>query len=192
MEERHLTAWPRIVVLGDSIAFGEHGPSSEAWPTLLAHDFPKHTVANRSVCGDTTRLALERFGRDVKAAQPSIVIVQLGHNDAQDWDGQPRVLRASFAGNMREIVARCLRCDAQVVLCTPHPTRRGAQYEYRCDAYAADIRAVDYGDQLSVCDVRTFWPDLQGLLLDDGLHLSAAGHRAMADLVGGTLREVLA
>ena len=94
-----------IVAIGDSITAGQGLHPASAWPyrvpgyegRILAHGVP----------GDTTRLGLERFPKDVQAYEPEAVIIQFGHNDANRWEtdrGLPRVSPDAFHANLHEMV----------------------------------------------------------------------------------------
>lgn len=177
--------YPRIVVLGDSIAFGEHLPTTNRWASLLAEANPKWNILVRAVCGDTTRLALERWHQDVASASPDVVIVQLGHNDANDWDGLPRVSARAYESNLIEMCERAGNLGAKVVLCAPHPVVRDSGYERRVREYGESVWRAGSAANADVCDLHAGFP--RGAMLDrmllDGLHLSPAGHELTSRLI---------
>lgn len=181
----------KTVVLGDSIAYGQYLEDGEKpWPSLLKAGY----VVNKGVCSDTTQLMLDRFNDDVAAESPAFVIIQSGHNDANRWDslgGNVRVTPSEFENNLVELVERSQALDASVVLCTITLTRKTTTgYEERLHHYDNIIRFVAYETGAELADVReTFGREKQvsRLLLPDGLHLSAAGHRVYAKTVQNTL-----
>lgn len=77
----------RIVVLGDSIAYGQYLDEAQAWPALLAtrlvEEYPQRhwQVVNAGVPGDTTADAYLRFQAHVAAYRPRLVLIALGLND---------------------------------------------------------------------------------------------------------------
>lgn len=77
----------RIVVLGDSIAYGQYLDETLAWPALLAarlvDELPQRhwQVVNASVPGDTAADAYVRFHAHVAAYRPRLVLIALGLND---------------------------------------------------------------------------------------------------------------
>lgn len=77
----------RIVVLGDSTAYGQYLEEVQAWPALLAErlveEYPQRhwQVVNASVPGDTTADAYVRFNAHVAAYRPRLVLIALGLND---------------------------------------------------------------------------------------------------------------
>ncbi len=77
----------RIVVLGDSIAYGQYLDEAQAWPALLAerlveeHPQRHWQVVNAGVPGDTVADAYLRFNTHVAAYRPRLVLIALGLND---------------------------------------------------------------------------------------------------------------
>lgn len=77
---------PAIVVLGDSLS-AEYGlPRDSGWVALLRQKLVQqridYSVANGSVSGDTTSGGRSRLPALLSRLHPSIVIVELGGNDA--------------------------------------------------------------------------------------------------------------
>ncbi len=74
-----------VVCFGDSLTAGEGAPSGSAYPDFLRRDLARAgyhaTIINQGVPGDTTKEALARFQK-VLGAHPSVVILELGINDA--------------------------------------------------------------------------------------------------------------
>ena len=160
-----------LCCFGDSITYGEFVSTEETWTTLLRERFPDLRVRNRGVCGDTTRLALERWRRDVVDCSPDQLLVQFGHNDANHWDGFPRVSQRAFAANLWEIVARAIRLGiADVALIEPHGEHRYADVMW------------EVAQELDIPYITTAAVRPEHLL--DGIHLNPEGHRVYADLVG--------
>jgi lysophospholipase L1-like esterase len=84
----------RIVVLGDSIAYGHGLDEAQAWPALVARrlvvTYPHHPwqVVNAGVPGDTVADAYVRFPAHVAVYQPHILIIALGLNDCYRTDNE--------------------------------------------------------------------------------------------------------
>lgn len=179
-----------IVCVGDSITYGQHlTDRTKPWPRLLDYD----NVISVGVPGDTTRLGLERFPKDVQAYEPDTVIIQFGHNDCNRWDtdrGLPRVSDRAFMANLEEMVDRCRTFGATPYLCTLTPSVRSEQHAVDTIRYDEIIRQVAEASMTSLIDVRPeFMPSLSFFLMDDGLHLTEAGHQMYADVVQRTLDE---
>lgn len=157
----------RIACIGDSCTYGQNVRADQAWPHIL-WELTGHDVRNLGVNGDTSRLGLERWHRDVDLMDPDVVVIQFGHNDANIWDNHPRVLWSAFKGNIHEMEQRAPRA----IILSPWP--------------AKPERQAGYNDRLQLYrHVRTIFPDI----LDDGygVHPSPEGHREIAEHVKALL-----
>jgi len=178
-----------IVAFGDSITAGQHlADSAKAWPRLLR----AQAILVMGVPGDTTRLALERFPRDVQAIDPDIAILQFGHNDCNRWEtdhGLPRVSQRAFTANLIEMIDRCRVFEIKPMLCTLTPSYRSEQHARDVAGYDQIVRWVAKDEFVPLIDVREAFeanPD-EGFLMEDGLHLTEFGHAAYAEVVQQTL-----
>lgn len=191
----------RIVFFGDSICHGQHVSPHLGWVTRIGAALAAETgiafrLANPSISGNTTRMALERMPFDVQSHGVDLGYVQFGLNDANHWmtdGGLPRVSPAAFEANLHEILDRMKRFGARrLALASNHPTTRDdapmagtdITYEESNRRYNAVIGrvAAQRGD-VTLIDHAAAWraalaggTPLPSLLLDDGLHLSEAGH----------------
>ena len=198
----------RVVFFGDSICVGQHVSVHRSWVTRISarleevgarHGVPLR-VANASVNGNTTRMALERMPQDVQKDGVDVLIVQFGLNDCNYWQtdgGVPRVSVSGFAANLEEIVDRGYVFGAsRVLLNTNHPTARdrepllflGEPYERSNERYNEITRSVAraLGDRVVLTDMEAAFRRQTGGSRDkllpllqpepDLLHLSEAGH----------------
>lgn len=176
-----------ILVVGDSISYGEHLEDrlTQAWPWLLGGMLGTDVV-NLSVCGDTTRLALERAAEWQAVMRPT-VIFQLGVNDANRWEsdgGLPRVEPTAFACNLIELERRALRFGARtVVFATITQHEREVPSSQDCKIYSSWIRAAA-GYRL--LDLERLGP----LPTIDGLHLDPVGHARVAEAARELLERI--
>jgi acyl-CoA thioesterase I len=121
-------AKPTIVVLGDSLS-AEYGlPRDTGWVALmrerLASKRIDYSVANASISGDTTSGGLARLPLVMERLKPSIVIVELGANDA--LRGVPL---ATTESNLRAIIAQIRKGNAKPMLVGMYvPTNYGPDY----------------------------------------------------------------
>lgn len=121
-------AKPMIVVLGDSLS-AEYGlPRDTGWVALmrqrLASERIDYSVANASISGDTTSGGLARLPLVMQRLKPSIVIVELGANDA--LRGVPL---ATTESNLRAIIAEIRKGNAKPMLVGMYvPTNYGPDY----------------------------------------------------------------
>jgi lysophospholipase L1-like esterase len=141
-----------------------------------------------------------------------ILVVQFGLNDCNHWAtdrGLPRVSKAAFLANLREIIDRGLCFGAKrILLNNNHPTSRnkatmpGASitYEDSNANYNAAIRklAEDLPVAVSFQDIEAYFLELikshhpiEMFLLQDGLHLSIAGHEQYYSLMCPIIREAV-
>ena len=168
-----------IVTIGDSITVGQHlDPPDVPWPVLLT---PQERIIVAAVPGDTTRLGLERFPRDVQAHEPDVVVIQFGHNDCNRWEtdrGLPRVSPEAYVANLAEMIDRSRTFGAVPYLCTLTPSTRSEQHAKDVELYDGLLRGVARERGVALIDVRASFTDPDYLI--DGLHLSASGHRAYA------------
>ncbi|HTJ94633.1 MAG TPA: arylesterase [Pararobbsia sp.] len=108
-------ATPSIVVLGDSLS-AEYGIDRDTgWVALmrkrLTQSALNYNVVNASISGETTEGGLTRLPAVLKRAHPSLVIVELGANDA--LRGVP--LETTKA-NLRHIIEASQAIGAKVVV----------------------------------------------------------------------------
>ena len=104
-----------VLVLGDSLSAAHNIPAEAGWVNLLRRRLQgmesAWRVANASVSGETTGGGLARLPALLRRFQPSIVMVELGANDA--LRGFPvDVIRA----NLEEIIRLSRDAGANVVL----------------------------------------------------------------------------
>ncbi|HDR8859083.1 TPA: arylesterase [Burkholderia territorii] len=125
---------PALVVLGDSLS-AEYGlPRDTGWVALLrqrlATERIDYSVANASVSGDTTSGGRARLPAVLQRLKPSIVVVELGSNDA--LRGVPL---ATTEQNLREIIADARQARAKVVLVGMYvPANYGPDYTQKFHA----------------------------------------------------------
>jgi len=211
----------RVVFFGDSVCVGQGISIHRGWVTRVASRIEEWgrergrdlVVVNSSINGNTTRLALERMPYDVQSHGAGILLVQFGMNDCNYWlsdRGVPRVSPGAFAANLEEIVERGVAFGARAVLLnTNHPSVRAAQqpseakmsYEESNRAYNQIIRDVAARLKRTVVltDIERAFLDRTGgdrgslkrMLLDDGLHLSLAGHDLYYELLAPRIETAL-
>lgn len=179
-----------VVAIGDSITAGQHLHPSSAWP----YQIKGYPIQAQGVPGETTRQGLERFPQVVQSVLPRAVIIQFGHNDANRWEsdrGLPRVSTPAYISNLMEMVLRVRAFDAIPFLCTLTPSRRNATHEADVTHYDLLLRHVAMDMDVPLADVRDDFGDDEGLLMDDGLHLTIEGHLRYAVTVKRVLDEHL-
>jgi lysophospholipase L1-like esterase len=210
----------KVIFFGDSICFGQGVATHLGWVPRLSQDLHQLAeslafdldVSNPSVCGSTTRQALERISFDLQSHRPDMVVVQFGLNDCNIWEtdlGLSRVSPRAFEANLHEIIDRAIRFSARkVFLHTNHPTMRrqsllpnsNVAYEQQNACYNQIVRDVaQCHSAVQLNDIEEAvkaWTkgDLAltaRLVLADGLHLSREGHDFYFRTVRPALMESL-
>jgi len=205
-----------IVFFGDSITEGQYVAPPDRWVDILSDrllrrylDDPANLqVLVRGVSGETTRQALERFPRDLQAHAPDVMTLQFGLNDCNCWltdHGLPRVSEAAYRANLVEMIVRARHFGAaQIILSNNHTTLRhkplldGRTLEQRRRRYNEIAAEVAAETGVTFCDIDAAFADLDAealapLLLPypDLLHLSAAGHRLYASVIGPVVERAV-
>ncbi len=222
----------RIVALGDSTTAAArdwapeiHEVYADCLPRALASVDVSVTVINAGIGDTTTREAVARLDRDVLRHHPDLVIVQFGINDSwidvDEGKTRPRLSRAEFRANLKNIIRRVKRGRASVVLMTPNPMRWSDPYYIKAfsehpglldvgkprgidrllDVYAQDVRDVARGEDVAMIDVFEAFEQYGAapggsiddlLLAGDGMHPNQTGQLLVCKLLANRLPEVLA
>jgi acyl-CoA thioesterase-1 len=104
-----------IVVLGDSISAGYGIDVTQGWVNLLQKKFNQqhsdYVISNESISGDTSAGGLARINQLLARHKPVIVMIELGAND-----GLRGLSPQEMKSNLREIIQRCRKAGAKVLL----------------------------------------------------------------------------
>lgn len=198
-----------VVHMGDSITFGQYVDPSIRWTALveeaLRAAFGDGAIRSTTVavCGETTRIGLERYPGDVQQNEPGLMTLQYGMNDCNCWEtdgGAPRVSEAAFRANLIEMIDRARLFGARHVILSTNPrTLRtdvvmpsGEIYEDANARYSEIIRGVAADTEVELCDVRAGFDllseaNLAEMLHPDRLHLSVAGNAYYAEQISPPL-----
>jgi len=201
----------RIVSLGDSITKGVRPgvTDKETFSYYLQQELNSPTspveVRNVGIGGERTDQALKRLDKDVLALKPRIVLIMYGHNDSYVDAGakQPRISPAEYADNLRQLVERLRKADAQPILMTPPAYSTGNKNgigddpDILLEQYARTVR--DVADELKVplVDHYALWrkrrDDGEEIrnLTTDGYHPNPTGHKLLSETILPTLRKTL-
>jgi acyl-CoA thioesterase I len=144
-------------------------------------------VINTSSHAETSRSLLDDLEWRALRFQPAVVSVMIGVNDAVAGPEG----RAEFRRNLEHIIA-CIRAEEAIPLLHTPPRidldRATTHADLR--AYVTLIRDVSRELDVPCVDHWTFWKEIATIepvgtkwLTSDGLNPTAAGHRAMADLL---------
>jgi acyl-CoA thioesterase I len=166
-----------IVCLGDSITAGVGAGPGEGYPALLETALGVEVVA-RGVPGDTSADGRARLA-DALAADPWLVVVELGGNDLL----RRRPLEATEA-DLAAIVEGVLAAGAVPMLVEvrgPFGSRYEDLFERLGERYGVPVVAGVLGEVLSD---RT--------LKSDPIHPNAAGYRAIAAALAEAIEPLVA
>jgi acyl-CoA thioesterase-1 len=179
-----------VMVFGDSLSAAYGLASEDGWVSLLARRIAGEglpwKVVNASVSGETTAGGLARLPADLARHHPSIVVIELGANDA--LRGQPI---AQMRANLERMIRLVRKAGAQPVLVgLMIPPNYGIDYaaEFR-DAYAAiagreKVPLVPF--------LLAGVVEHRDLFQADQLHPTAAAQPRILDNVWTTLAPLLA
>lgn len=199
----------RIVFLGDSItAAGNRGKGYiQIIRKYLADKKSDLGIEciGAGISGNKVPDLQRRVEKHVVAKKPTIVVIYIGINDV--WHGERDPKRGTspdaFEKGLKEVIGKCKKAGAQVVLCTPSvigELPKGAnKLDKKLDEYSNISRKVAKELNLNVCDLRKAFvtylaknnseKKVRGVLTSDRVHLNAAGNRFVAEAMLKSLGE---
>jgi lysophospholipase L1-like esterase len=141
--------------------------------------------------GHTVPDLLKRVDKDVIAKKPTIVVIQIGCNDAR------RISKDEFKSSLEELIDKLQKADIQVIQCTL--TSVGEKHDGtnkddpKLEEFAEVERQVAKDKKVPLNDLRkafvAYWkknnPDNKdkGILTYDGNHFNDAGHKFVAEQI---------
>lgn len=199
----------RIVFLGDSITQAGAGP--KGYVSLIRNALKeKHPdlgieIIGAGISGNKVPDLQRRLERDVLKKNPTLVFIYIGINDVWHGEKNPKNGTAPdvFEAGLEEVIGKCTRAGARVVLCTPTVIGElpggGNKLDSKLDDYADISRKVARELRLPLCDLRQAFVDYlqehnpqkkaSGILTTDRVHLNEAGNRLVAETILKTLGE---
>jgi isoamyl acetate esterase len=139
--------------------------------------------------GHTVPDLLKRVDKDVIAGKPTIVVIQIGCNDAR------RIARDTFQSSLEELIDRLQKANTQVIQCTL--TSVGEKHDGtnkddpKLEEFAEVQRQVARAKKVPLNDLRkafvAHWKQTNlenrpsGVLTYDGNHFNDAGHQFVAE-----------
>ena len=180
----------RIVFMGDSI--------TEFWSVLNPKFFAGKPYVNRGISGQTTPQMLIRFGPDVIALKPSLIILMAGINDIAGNTG-PSTLEM-IANNIFSMAELAKANNIKLILCSvlpaydfpwssgKQPAEKVASLNKMIQKYAND-NGILYLDYYSA--MVNEQKGLNSAYSDDGVHPNKAGYEVMNPLLEKAIAKVL-
>ncbi|HYT91255.1 MAG TPA: GDSL-type esterase/lipase family protein [Gemmataceae bacterium] len=139
--------------------------------------------------GHTVPDLLQRVAKDVIVKKPTIVVIQIGCNDAR------RIPRETFKTGLEELIGKLQKANIQVIQCTL--TSVGEKHDgtnkddAKLEAFAETARQVARALKVPLNDLRKAFVEhwkrhnpenkASGILTYDGNHFNDAGHRFVAE-----------
>src|SRR5262249_10457969 len=190
----------RIIFFGDSLTAlaGQEAPKTHVTKgyVRLVRETLKETHKDKSIDvdwvatgGHTVPDLLKRVDKDVIAKKPTIVVIQIGCNDAR------RIPKETFKAGLEELIDKLRKADIRVIQCTL--TSVGERQDGtnkddpKLDEFAEIERQVAKAKDVALNDLRkafvAHWrahnPDnkASGILTYDGNHFNDAGHKFVAE-----------
>ena len=177
------------MVFGDSLSAAYNLNVDQGWVRIVARRIEAAklpwTVVNASVSGETTAGGLRRISGDLKAHSPTIVVVELGANDA--LRGQPV---PGMRKNLEEIVRQVKQARAEPLLVGMMiPPNYGIDYATQFHAMFASLaRKVNAPLVPFLLEGMADKPEL---FQADQVHPTAAAQERIADNVWSVLEPML-
>lgn len=183
---------PTILVLGDSLS-AEYGLQRGAgWVALMAQRLDKEkivaNVVNASISGDTTSGGRSRLPTLLSKHQPSIVIIELGGNDA--LRGLPLAMTEA---NLTAMTVAAQGSGAKVLIVGMQvPPNYGQDYTKRFAQMFASVAKAHKAALVpfllkGVADV----PNAAKLFQADRIHPTAAAHPTILNTMWPAVRALL-
>ena len=190
----------RIIFFGDSLTYlaGKEEPKDKVTKgyvrivkeTLdVQHKDKKIEIDWVATGGHTVPDLIKRVDKDVIAKKPTIVVIQIGCNDAR------RIPAATFKSSLEELIDKLQKEKIQVVQCTL--TSVGEKHDGtnkddpKLDEFAEIQRHIIKGKNLPYNDLRKAFAEHwqannpenkdRGILTYDGNHFNDAGMRFVAE-----------
>ena len=179
----------QILILGDSISAGYGLPMGTSWVNLLQEnlkrDQSKYSIVNSSISGETSAGGKARISSLIQQHKPSIVIVELGANDA--LRGFPL---ATTYQNLHEITQISKNNGAKVlILGMKIPTNYGPEYTAQFSKMY-----VDLGKNTQSLLVPFFFEGIatkREYFQEDGIHPNQNAQAILLKNVLPTLKKLL-
>jgi acyl-CoA thioesterase I len=180
---------PVLLVVGDSISAGYGLARGEGWvdllATRLAREGHRERVVNASISGDTTAGGRARLPALLREHHPSIVVIELGGNDALRG-GNLDATRANLDAMVKDVLAARAK---PLLLGMKVPPNYGPAYARRFESLFADV-AKAYKVPVVPYVFAGFGDDL-AQFQEDRIHPKAAAESRVLDNVWPALAALL-
>ncbi|MEN4939044.1 arylesterase [Stenotrophomonas sp. TWI273] len=179
-----------VLVVGDSLSAAHNIPAASGWVNLLQQRVKQQikappAIINASISGETTAGALTRLPGLLEKHRPSVVVIELGGNDALRG-----LTPAQLQGNLEKMIVASQKAGAKVLLLgIDVPPNYGPAYRQRLrQTYAALAKQYDVPLLPFLLEGVALKPNL---MQADGLHPTAAAQPQVLDNVWPLLKPLL-
>lgn len=179
-----------VLVVGDSLSAAHNIPVAAGWVNLLDLRLKRDmkappAVVNASISGETSAGALTRLPALLAKHRPSVVVIELGGNDALRG-----LAPAQLRGNLARMIELSQAAGAKVLLVgIDVPPNYGPAYRVRLKATYAELAGTYHAALLPfLLEGVALQP---GMLQADGLHPVAAAQPKLLDNVWPVLKPLL-
>jgi acyl-CoA thioesterase-1 len=178
-----------VMVFGDSLAAAHNLSLDEGWVHLIEERIAGARLAwrvvNASITGETTAGGLRRLPEDLKRHNPSVVVIELGGNDAVR--GQPG---AEMQSNLEKMVRLVRAARAEPVLVgIMIPPNYGIEYAAQFHGMYGELAARE--KLVLVPYLLEGLADESEFFQNDRMHPTAGAQVLIADTVWAVLEPVL-
>ncbi|WP_369349123.1 arylesterase [Stenotrophomonas sp. JAG2] len=179
-----------VLVVGDSLSAAHNIPAASGWVNLLQQRVkqqitPPPAIINASISGETTAGALTRLPGLLEKHRPSVVVIELGGNDALRG-----LSPAQLRGNLEKMIVASQKAGAKVLLLgIDVPPNYGPAYRQRLrQTYAELAKAYKVPLLPFLLEGVALKPNL---MQADGLHPTAAAQPQVLENVWPLLKPLL-
>ena len=169
----------KFLILGDSISAGYGVDGDSQWTKILQKKIQGFNwkIVNASISGDTTGGGLSRVGVLIKKHKPSILLIELGGNDA--LRGYPT---EKIKSNLKEISSIAINEGTTVLLMQIKiPPNYGRRYVNAFESIYTDLSKESGINYLPFMLDKIALND--DLMLPDGIHPNTEAQPLIADIL---------
>ena len=172
------TAAETVLVIGDSLSDAYRLPKAAGWVSLMADRLDACTrVINASISGETSAGGAARLPSLLNAHEPDVVMILLGGND-----GLRALHPDQLKTHLNDMIEASVAVGAEVGLMQVRlPPNLGPAYIARFEAVYPQL-AAEHGVTLLPFFLADIF-DQAGMLMDDGIHPTAAAQPKMLDAI---------
>lgn len=179
----------KLLVLGDSLSAAYGIPTEQGWVALMekriAEKFPKCSVVNASISGETTAGGKTRLPDLLKKHSPSHMIVELGAND-----GLRGLSLDAMKSNLNQITSIAHDNKIETILVGMQiPPNYGPSYTQRFQSVYADVAKTH--KVLLVPFLFKDFADNAQAFQKDGLHPNVASQKTILKTMWPAVSKIL-